>query len=144
MLVPGAVQTEKRLIELQLSWRLQISLSLRALVVRCINVEVLCSPPNVKNYLGAIHCPIFLKHVHPAAFAETFARERPEFVWQDRTGCSVSEQANAKLSYATVSSKYSVASPAVSLEGEGKPSLFEASFGIDSPVILRPRDNPIG
>ncbi|VDL88552.1 unnamed protein product [Schistocephalus solidus] len=76
-----------------------------------INVEVLCSSPNVKNYLGSIHCPIFLKH-------ETFARERPEFAWQDRTGCSVTEQANAKLSYATVSSKYSPAAPGVSLEGE--------------------------
>ncbi|BHF63915.1 hypothetical protein SprV_0200691000 [Sparganum proliferum] len=82
-----------------------------------INVEVLCSPPNVKNYLGSIHCPIFLKH-------ETFARDRPEFVWQDRTGCSVAEKANAKLSYATVSSKYSVAASSVSLEGEDtQPSL---------------------
>uniref|UniRef100_A0A0X3PZE1 Neur_chan_LBD domain-containing protein n=1 Tax=Schistocephalus solidus TaxID=70667 RepID=A0A0X3PZE1_SCHSO len=82
-----------------------------------INVEVLCSSPNVKNYLGSIHCPIFLKH-------ETFARERPEFAWQDRTGCSVTEQANAKLSYATVSSKYSPAAPGVSLEGEDtQPSL---------------------
>ncbi|EUB63760.1 hypothetical protein ECG_01184 [Echinococcus granulosus] len=60
------------------------------------NVEVLCSTPNIKNYLGAIHCPIIFHQ-------ETFHRENSDYVWQDRTTCTLSPKAAEKIAYVTVS-----------------------------------------
>ncbi|KAL5967852.1 hypothetical protein TSMEX_004356 [Taenia solium] len=60
------------------------------------NVEVLCSAPTIRHYLGAIHCPIIFKQ-------ETFHRENSDYVWQDRTTCALSPKAAEKIAYVTLS-----------------------------------------
>ncbi|VDO11338.1 unnamed protein product [Rodentolepis nana] len=64
------------------------------------NVEVLCTAPGIKNYLGAIHCPIVFNQ-------ETFHKENSDYIWQDRTTCALSKKAGEKISYVTVSTKES-------------------------------------
>ncbi|CDS40733.1 conserved hypothetical protein [Echinococcus multilocularis] len=76
------------------------------------NVEVLCSTPNIKNYLGAIHCPIIFHQ-------ETFHRENSDYVWQDRTTCTLSPKAAEKIDYVTVSTVESDKS----VSGESRSSL---------------------
>uniref|UniRef100_A0A5K3FA02 Secreted protein n=1 Tax=Mesocestoides corti TaxID=53468 RepID=A0A5K3FA02_MESCO len=64
------------------------------------NVEVLCTSPSIKHYLGAIHCPVVFSQ-------ETFHRENSDYIWQDRTTCTLSVKASEKISYVTLSTRYS-------------------------------------
>ncbi|KAL5112341.1 hypothetical protein TcWFU_006544 [Taenia crassiceps] len=89
------------------------------------NVEVLCSAPTIRHYLGAIHCPIIFNQ-------ETFHRENSDYVWQDRTTCTLSPKAAEKIAYVTLST---VESENTASGGSRSGLAINLCFNLTAPVL---------